>query len=160
MLDKKVIDILEYRINQEQLSSRIYEQMSLWLDNKGLKNFATLYKNYSDEELVHAGFAKDFLLAYGVNPCLLKLEAPISDYTTLQEIIDITLEHEIEITRQCNLLNVFACEEKMGTLQSLALKYLTEQIEELDKSQTLSDLSKLTTDLLGFDNWVGENLLD
>ena len=68
MLDKKIIELLNYRINQEQLSSRIYEQMSLWLDNKGLKNFSTLYKNYSDEELVHAGFAKEFLLAYGINP--------------------------------------------------------------------------------------------
>jgi ferritin len=130
------------------------------VDNKGLKKFAKLYEKYSNEELLHADFSKDFLLAYGITPTLQKLEAPEASFECLTDIIDLTLEHEQEITRQCNELNIFACETKLGTLQTLALKYLSEQIEELDKAQNLCDMSKLTTDLMIFDNYVGENLLD
>lgn len=159
-MDKKTIDILNYRIQQEQLSSRIYEQMSLWLDNKGYKNFSTLYSKYSQEELEHADWAKHYLLSYGISPKLEKLEAPDCSYTCLCDILEMTLDHEKEITRQCTLLYEYATKNCIGTLVALSLKYLTEQIEEQDKAQTLVDQSKLTTDMLLFDNYIGENYLD
>jgi len=159
MLDQKVIDILNYRINQEQISSKIYEQISLWLDNKGLKNFAKLYEKYSDEELVHAGFSKEFLLSYGITPILLSIPEQKMEYSTLQDILELTLGHEEEVTRQCSVLQEFALKNNLPLLQTLALKYCSEQVEELDKAQSLIDHSKLTLDLLLFDHYIGENYL-
>lgn len=159
MLDQKVIDILNYRINMEQISSKLYECMHLWLDNKGLKNFAKLYEKFYQEELVHAGFAKEYLLSYGITPILKAIPQQQCEYESLQEIIDMTMQHEIDVTRQCEELQIFALKSNLPTLQTLALKYCAEQVEELDRSKNIQDHSKLTTDLLLLDTYIGKNYL-
>jgi ferritin len=138
-LDKKIVDALNYRIQQEEHSSRIYEQFALWLDDKGFKNFAKLYYKYAKEELKHSRFAKDHLLAYGIEPILTKLPAPDLEFDSLKEILYLTLEHEHEITRQCNELTAIALQLNDFPTMSLGLKFCAEQVEELDKAQTFVD---------------------
>ena len=138
-LNKKIVDLLNYRIQQEEHSSRIYEQMALWLDDKGFKNFAALYYKYAHEELAHAKFAKDHLLAYGIQPELTKLPAPDMEFNSLKEILVLTLEHEQKITSQCNELTKAAMELNDFPTMTLGLKYCAEQVEELDKAQTFVD---------------------
>jgi len=138
-LNKKIIDALNYRIQKEEESSRIYEQFALWLDNKGFKNFAALYYKYASEELGHAKFAKDHLLAYGVEPTLTKLAEPDYEFNSLKDILELTLEHEQEITRQCNELTKLAAGLDDFPTMTLGLKYCAEQVEELDKAQTFVD---------------------
>lgn len=138
-LNKKIIDLLNYRIQQEEHSSRIYEQFALWLDDKGFKNFAALYYKYAHEELTHAKFAKDHLLAYGIKPELTKLPAPDMEFNSLKEILVLTLEHEHEITDQCNELTKTAAALDDFPTMTLGLKYCAEQVEELDKAQTFVD---------------------
>lgn len=138
-LDKKIIELLNYRIQQEEESARIYEQFALWLDDKGFKNFASLYYKYAHEELAHAKFAKDHLLAFGIEPQLTKLSAPDLDFNSLKEILVLTLEHEQEITRQCNELTKTAAALDDFPTMTLGMKYCAEQVEELDKAQTFVD---------------------
>lgn len=138
-LDKKIIELLNYRIQQEEASARIYEQFALWLDDKGFKNFAALYYKYAHEELAHAKFAKDHLLAFGVQPELTKLPAPDLEFDSLKEILVLTLEHEQEITRQCNELTKTAAALDDFPTMTLGMKYCAEQVEELDKAQTFVD---------------------
>jgi ferritin len=138
-LDKKIVDALNYRIQQEELSYRIYEQMALWLDNKGFKNFAKKYYKDAKDELKHSGWAKDHLLAYGIEPELLNLSAPALEYDSLKEILMLTLEHEQEITRQCNELAKLTQKMEQYPSFTLAMKFCEEQVEELDTAQTLVD---------------------
>jgi len=139
-LNKKIVDLLNYRIQQEEHSSRIYEQFALWLDDKGFKNFAALYYKYAHEELAHAKFAKDHLLAFGVQPELTKLPAPDMQFDSLKEILNLTLEHEQEITKQCNGLTKTAAALDDFPTMTLGMKYCAEQVEELDKAQTFVDM--------------------
>jgi ferritin len=138
-LNKKIVDALNYRIQQEEASSRVYEQFALWLDDKGFKNFAALYYKYASEELGHAKFAKDHLLAFGVQPELTKLPAPDYEFNSLKDILELTLEHEQEITRQCNELTKLAASLDDFPTMTLGMKYCAEQVEELDKAQTFVD---------------------
>lgn len=139
-LDKKIIDALNYRIQQEEHSSRIYEQFALWFDNAGFKNFAALYYKYAHEELTHAKFAKDHLLAFGIEPELTKLPAPDYEFNSLKDILELTLEHEQEITKQCNELTKLAATLDDFPTMTLGMKYCAEQVEELDKAQTFVDM--------------------
>jgi ferritin len=159
ILKQSTIDILNYRINQEELSSRIYEQMSLWLNNAGFLNFSKLYKIYSEEELKHSTWSKNFLLDYGITPTLKPLPAPMMEYSSLKEILDATLEHEIDITNQCEELAATALKEGNHVLYTLATKYCSEQHEEIGKAITNLDIFKLSSDQLVIDSYVGENLL-
>jgi ferritin len=159
LLDQKIIDTLNYRINQEELSSRIYEQMYLWLDAKGFVNFAKLYQKYASEEKSHSDWAKDYLLDFNIAPTLQTLKAPDNEFSGLKQILDITLSHEQEILRQCEELCTLALEEGSHILYTLAFKYVGEQREEIKKSLQLLDSFALTTDLLILDNYVREHFL-
>jgi ferritin len=138
-LESKIIDLLNYRIEQEEMSSRIYKQMALWLNNKGFVNFSKLYEQYAKEELEHANWAKQYLLAYGIEPKLRPLPSPEMEINTLKDILVLTLEHEKEITEQCNELAKECQFYNCYTCFDLALKYCKEQVEELEKAQTLVD---------------------
>jgi ferritin len=159
LLDKKVVETLNYRTQQEELSARIYEQISLWFNNLGYKHLATLYKKYADEEMNHAGFSKSYLLDYGYTPELRTLDAPDMSYNSCLEVFQLTLDHELEVTRQCTELASLGLKEGNHVLYALASKYCAEQQEEIGKAINLLDIEKLTADKLILDTYVGENLL-
>lgn len=159
LLSKKIVDILNYRIQQEDFSSRIYEQLSLWLNDKGYLNTSKLYERYSSEELNHSDWAKSFLLDYGITPTLMKLESPEMEISSLQDVFDVTLEHELDITRQCEELASTALKEGNYVLYNLALKYCGEQQEEIGKSLELLDILKLSSDMLIIDHYIGDKLI-
>jgi ferritin len=162
MLTSKIIEQLNYRIQQEEFSSRLYKQMSLWLNDEGFINLSKIYNKYSQEELDHASWAADFLLAHGIKPDLKELNAPndIYEISSLKDILDLILSHEKEITNQCNDLASLALKENSHTLYSLASKYCHEQVEELEKAITFLDIYSKTKDELFYDHYIGENYLD
>lgn len=160
LLDPKVVNTLNYRIQQEEDSARLYERMSLWFNNYGYANLGKLYTKYACEEMSHAGWAKSYLLDYGYTPELSKLKEQVEDYESCMQIFEMTLSHEQEILRQCEELASMALKENNHNLYSLASKYCMEQTEEIGKAINLIDIHNLTSDKLVLDNYVGENLLD
>lgn len=139
LLSDACITLLNYRIEQEEFSSRLYLSMSMWLNDNGYKHSAALWKKYSDEEQSHADWAKDYLLAMGIQPATPALAAPGDTYASLPEIIRKSYKHEVEVTMQCKALADKAMAGGDHMLYTLAEKYLTEQIEEHDKMQNLID---------------------
>lgn len=133
------IEILTFRINQEEMSSRLYEAMSLWLNNNGYLGAAKAWKKDSEDELKHAQWAKDFLLDLGVNPPLPTIPEPVHTFKGLPDIIRQSYAHEIKVTQQCNDLAEFAQKNGNHLLYQLALKYMQEQQEEMGKVQTYVD---------------------
>jgi ferritin len=116
--------------------------MSLWLNNNGYMGAAKLWKKYSDEEMRHADWARDYLLAMGVQPTTPKLESPPQTFTGLPEIIRASFDHEVGVTQQIKALSTDALKKGDHMLYELGLRYLKEQVEEHDKMQTWVD--KLT----------------
>ena len=138
-LSEAMVKLLNYRIEQEEYSSRLYLAMSTWLDDKGFVGAAKLFKQYSDEETVHAIKAKNMLLANGLRPITPALQKPKQDFLSLPDVIISALEHEKEITRQCYELTKAAHTEDNYMVVELGLWYCKEQAEELNKVQYLMD---------------------
>lgn len=159
LLPQECIDIMNYRIQQEEFSARLYEQMKLWFDNKGYTNLAKLYDTYVADELVHAGWAKSYLLDYGITPELKPLSSPYVEYKDCKEIFDETLKHEELVTSQCTELALKSLKMGNMTLHALALKYCAEQQKDIGKAINLLDIHALTGDGLGLDSYVKKNLL-
>lgn len=139
LISPHCVDYLNYRIQQEEYSSRIYMSMSMWLNNKGYQGAASLWRKYSDEELKHAEWSREYLLSFGIQPVTPRLDQPQQDFSGLPEIIQMSFDHEIEVSRQCKKM---ADESfKMGDhmLYELALRFLKEQVEEHDKMQNWVD---------------------
>ncbi|QRM90831.1 hypothetical protein FG167_16800 [Lacinutrix sp. WUR7] len=136
-LSEAMVKLLNYRVEQEEYSSRIYLAMSTWLDDKGFVGAAKLFKQYSDEELVHAAKAKKMLLANGIQPITPALKQPKQDFISLPDVILAALEHEKEITTQCYALTKAAHTEENFMVVELGLWFCKEQAEELSKVQYL-----------------------
>ena len=131
--------LLNYRIEQEEYSSRIYLAMSMWLNDKGYVGAAKLWKKYSDEELSHAEKAREILLAFGIQPDTPALQKPLQTFQGLPDIIRKSYDHEMEVTNQCQELTKAAMTEGNFMVMELGLWYSKEQVEELDKMQTFLD---------------------
>lgn len=156
-IDEKVIKLLNYRIQQEQYSSKVYEQMSAWLQNASYLNSASVWSKFANEELEHAELAKNYLLSFNVMPELMVIDEPINDFTSLKDIIQKTFDHEVMVTEQCLELTGKAMEWKDWTLFALGQKYNEIQRIEMDEVYNLVDISNLTNDNLILDKYIGEN---
>jgi ferritin len=143
VISKETTALLNYRIEQEEASSRLYQSMSVWLEYNGFSGAASLWKKYADEELVHAGFSYDYLLDLNIKPIVPQLEKPTGEFKNLPQIIALSLQHELDITEQCKeLAQKVAAQGDYMTL-NLAQKYLNEQVEELKKTQYWVDRLEL-----------------
>ncbi|WP_299107647.1 ferritin [uncultured Winogradskyella sp.] len=138
-LSEAMVKLLNYRVEQEEFSARIYLAMSTWLDDKGFVGAAKLFKQYSDEELIHADKAKKMLSANGIRPITPALKQPKQDFISLPDVIISALAHEKEITTQCYALTKAAHKEENFMVVELGLWYCKEQAEELSKVQYLID---------------------
>jgi ferritin len=139
LLSDECVNYLNYRIEQEESSARMYLAMSMWLNNEGYQGAAGLWKKYSDEEMGHADWAREYLLSMGVQPTTPKLEAPTQVFTGLPQIIELSYEHEIAVTKQCKDLANEAFKKGDHMLYELSLRYLKEQVEEHNKMQNWMD---------------------
>lgn len=161
-LSERIIGLLNFRINQEELSSRIYLAFSIALQDKAYFNAAKLYKKYSDEELSHANKCREYLLSFNILPKTQPIESVENELKGLKEIIYKTLEHEALVTEQCKELAKACMEEGDHLTYSLAQWFLSEQVEEMEKSwdlvnhiETFGD-DKIALKLL--DNYISELL--
>lgn len=140
LFSQRLVDLCNYRIQQEEYSARIYLAMSKWLENKGYFGSAKLWKKYSDEEITHAEKFYDYLLKFGIQPIVPNLDQPQQTYMSLQEIVNISYQHEVEVYRQCKELALAAFEEQDLMLYPLALQFTSEQSEELEKMINILDM--------------------
>lgn len=153
----EVIDLLNFRINQEELSSRIYHGMSLWLNNNAYLSTAKVWQKFADEEMGHAQLAKDYLMSFNIVPKLQSIREVSTEFGGLRDVIQKTFDHEVLVTEQCLALTKKAFELQDFTLFALGQKYNEIQRIEMDESYSLLDLCKLTHDDLILDKYISEN---
>jgi len=139
LLSDECLNTLQYRIQQEEQSSRIYLSMSLWLDNEGYSGAAKLWKKYSEEEMTHANWSREYLLSMGVTPNTPTLTSEPSVYQGLPQIVELSYNHEIDVTKQIKELGDKAMKVNDHMLYTLVGQYLKEQVEEHMKFQDLID---------------------
>ena len=143
IISKKIEDLINFRIVEEEKSSRLYLAMSKWLDYNGYAGAAKLWKKYSDEEMVHANWAYEYLQDLDILPEVPALEKPTCEFKGLPEICKLSFSHEELVTKQCmELAKAAQAEGDYMTLQ-LAQKYLAEQVEEIAKITKILDLIQM-----------------
>jgi len=134
MLSEELLKLLNYRINQEELSARLYEAMSSWLDARGYFGASKMLSEWGREEMDHAQWTKDFMESHDYMPETGALAEVPNEYESLKDVMMKAYDHEIEITEQCNDLTKKVVDTSCYSALPLALKYMKEQNEELKKS--------------------------
>lgn len=155
------LELLQARHIEEEKSYRLYENMYMYLENIGYTGAGALWHKYAHEELEHADWARAYLLSLGIQPKLAALPAlEVNSFAGLPDVIKQSYKHEIEITQQCKTLAAAALKEGDHMLYQLALKYLTEQIEEQNKMQGWLDKLELFGATPENLRWLDKDMLE
>lgn len=142
-LEESIIKVLNYQIEKELESSQIYRAMSTWLDDKGWVNGTTLFFNYADEELGHMSKIYKYLFEKNCKAVVPTVGKVKQDFKDVKELLELALEHEIEITENWNSIANLASKTKDNDTYSFALLFVNEQREEEDKIRNILDSTNL-----------------
>lgn len=130
MLSQAMTDRLNKQINLEMYSSHLYLQMSSWCAHQSLDGCEEFLRLHAQEEAGHMHRLVSYLHETGAFVVLGGMEAPPTQFGSLQELFERTYEHEQFITRNINELVHFAnTEPDYSTLQFLQW-YVAEQHQE------------------------------
>lgn len=144
MENGKMLSALNEQINAEQYSAFLYLSMSAWCEDKGLSGFANwMYVQYQ-EELTHANKFFNYINERSGKVELKAIEQVPTEFESVVDIVEKTLEHEKKVTSLINNLMDIAVEERDHATQSFLQWFVDEQVEEEANVEELLDSLKLT----------------
>ena len=130
MLSQAMSDQLNKQINLEMYSSHLYLQMSSWCAYQSLDGCEEFLRLHAEEEAGHMHRLVSYMHETGAFVILGGMEAPPTQFDSLQAMFEKILEHERFVTRNINDLVHFAnTEPDYATLQFLQW-YVAEQHQE------------------------------
>jgi len=130
MLNTKMQEALNIHLNEELYSSYLYLSMAAHYEAKNLKGFANWFRIQAQEENIHATKFFNFILQKGGKVTLKSIAAPKTEWQSIEEAFNETLEHEQKITSLINNLVEIAMLEKDFATNTFLQWFVTEQVEE------------------------------
>ena len=158
-MSKSFYDLLNEQIGHEFAASHQYLSMAIWLDGEDLPQLARYFYRQSLEERGHALMMVQYKLDRGH-----KVEIPAvpnvkNDFKDVQEIVDLSLAQEKEVTGQIEALFSAARDENYALGEQFILWFLKEQVEEVASMETLVTIVKRANgNLFDIENYVAREL--
>lgn len=149
MISKKIEETINFQIQLEEQSSRIYMAMASWCEVNGFSGAAKFLYMHSDEERLHMTKLIKYLNDKGGYATLQALEMPNSSYKSLLDVFEQILKHEEFITESINKLFGIAFDEKDFTTSQFLQWYIEEQIEEESLFKGILDKFRLAGNQTG-----------
>jgi ferritin len=146
---------LNTHMNNEFYSAYLYLSMASYASSIGLKGTSNWFNVQYQEEMVHFTKFYTYLNSQGEHVALGQVPAPPATFTSMLQMFEETLKHELFITKCINDLVDLAVKEKDHASQIFLQWFVTEQIEEEENDRDI--IGKLK--LIG-DNGYGLLMLD
>jgi ferritin len=143
MLSQKIVKSLNGQINLEFYSSNLYLQMSSWSLNQGLDGSAAFLKDHAVDEMNHMQRLFTYVNECGSMAELGQIDAPPTQFVSVQEIFEKTYEHELIVTAKINELVHLAFTEQDYSTFNFLQWYVAEQHEEEMLSKSILDKIKI-----------------
>lgn len=118
------------QLNKEFGSAYLYLAMSAYCSHRDFNGAAHWFRTQFDEEHTHATKVYDYLIEQGVKVPLGEIPAPPTEFGSLLEVFESSLEHEQEQTGRLNDLSDQALSERDHATYNLLQWFVNEQVEE------------------------------
>jgi ferritin len=151
--------MLNTQYNFEIYSSLLYEQLATFSYEIGLDGLASYFEKAACEERDHSYDFRNFLLAINETPYIITEETSIDVMnikSSMYGLLSSALDHEKFITENIENLLTFAKEQQNYQVETLALDFIKEQIEEEDKLQRILDRLDNNITEIEIDEELGE----
>ena len=145
-MDKKLELEMNIQLNFEFESAHVYLAMAGYVATLGLEGFENWMMVQYEEELAHAKKFINYVNERGGRVNIKGFDDPENEFKSLLDVLEISLNHEKEVTRRINNLMRIAYEVKDYAAISFLQWYIDEQVEEEDNFSKLIDKVKLVKD--------------
>ena len=143
MISKKIENALNKQVVSETESSQYYLAMASWAETQGLNGTANFLYKQSDEERAHMLKLVGYINERGGHAIVPELKQPPKTFKSLQNIFELVLSHEQEVSAQINKIVDACLKEKDYTTHNFLQWYVAEQSEEEALARTILDKLKL-----------------
>lgn len=144
-----IMDLLNKQIEKEAHSSATYLAMASWCDHNALNYSANFFYEQAAEEREHMMKIFHFINNNGGTAYSPEVTNITSEYGSLEEIFEIALEQEINITKSIHSI-VYKCRKVQDLTSETFLQwFVTEQMEEEQMIRRALELF----DLIGSDGF-------
>ncbi len=148
-ISKKLEKAINRQINRELWSAYLYMSMASYLDSIGLEGFGRWMKSQTKEEMAHAEKLYNHVSERGGRAIMGDLEAPPSEWKSVEDVFEYTYNHEQKVTSLINNLMELAIEQNDHAAQNMLNWFVKEQVEEEDSVKKILDKLNLVNQTTG-----------
>ena len=130
MMSKKLEDAINEQIKNEFFSGYLYLSMAAQAESMNLPGTAHWFKVQAKEEQEHGMKFYEFINDRGGRVLLKAMDQPETEFKTVLDMFEKTLEHEKLVTSLINKLYEIALQEKDYPAQIMLQWFIDEQVEE------------------------------
>jgi len=145
-VNKRVHEEMNVQVKHELESYYIYLSMAAWLHARSLDGMAHWMRVQAHEEMEHAMRFFDHIIERGEKVTLFDLKQIKTEWSSVNEIFEDTLEHEKFITDRIHTIMKVVREENDFPSEPLLDWFVKEQIEEEANANKILDQLKLLKD--------------
>ncbi len=146
MLSTEMTSGLNNQIGLEGFASNYYLSVASWCDLHGFEGGAAFFFAQSDEERQHMLKVLHYVNEAGGEAIVPKLDAPQHEFSSLKQIFEDALAHEVRVTKAIHALTDLCLSEKDFTTFSFLQWFINEQHEEENLFRTILDKIHLAGD--------------
>ncbi len=153
-LSDKMVDELNAQLGRELLAANTYLAMAVHLDARSLKELSAFYYEQAEEERQHAMKFLHYLLQANAHPVIPALAEPKAAFDNIEQIAELSLAYEQDVTRCIHELVDLALQEKDHTTNRFLQWFVEEQLEEEATFNELLDVVRQSENLLLVEQYV------
>ncbi len=153
-LSSEMVEELNAQLGRELSAANQYLAMAIHLDQRSLKELASFFYVQADEEREHAMKFLHYLLQANDRPLIPSVPEPVADFESLEQIAEMGLAQEQEVTRCIHRLVDLALSEKDHTTNRFLQWFVEEQLEEEATFSELLDVVRQSENLLLVEQYV------
>ena len=153
-LSSRMVEELNAQLGRELSAANQYLAMAVYLDERSLKELANFFYTQADEEREHAMKFLHYLLHANDKPVIPAVPEPVADFESLEQIAEMGLAQEQEVTRCIHELVDLALSEKDHTTNRFLQWFVEEQLEEEATFNELLDVVRQSENLLLVEQYV------
>lgn len=147
-LESNVVDALNAQLGREFAASSQYLAMAIYFADQSLDQLARFFYDQSIEEREHGMKFAHYLLETDEVPVIPAIPEPQAEFGSAEQVAEISLEMEQEVTRHIHELVDLARSEGDHTTDNFLQWFVEEQLEEENTFHTLLDVIRQAGDNL------------
>jgi ferritin len=137
LISEKLNQAMNEQVGRELGASSQYVNIAAYFDGESLPQLAAFFYRQSDEERLHAMKFVHYIADAGGKVAVPAVAAAKSDIGSAETAVKLSLEWEMEVTRQINGLMDLAIKEGDHIAQEFLRWFVTEQLEEVSTMDEL-----------------------